>query len=111
MQTGDKLVTFNLYGFFDGGCIKAAGVVPLLATLTPDDKNGYTAGINATVTPLIISLAAQKSASLADTFAAVEPSCDVWSFDGLHPNYDCMVAIARTWYAHVPIAGQVEECR
>jgi lysophospholipase L1-like esterase len=84
---------------------KAAGVVPLVATLTPDDENGHTAGINATVNPLIKNLAAQRGISCADTFSAVAPSWDVWSFDGLHPNYNGMLAIAQTWHALVPIPG------
>ena len=84
---------------------EAASVVPLLATLTPDDKNSHTEYINSTVNPQIRNLAAEKGVSLADTFGAVATSWDVWSFDGLHPNYDGMAAIARTWHALVPIPG------
>lgn len=84
---------------------KAAGVVPLLATLTPDDENGHTAGISTTVNPLIKSLAAEKGVILVDTFSAVAASWDVWSFDGLHPNYAGMSAIAKAWFARLPIAG------
>lgn len=84
---------------------RAKGVVPLLATLTPETKHGFSSFINATVNPEIKALAARKKVTLVDLYSAVVGSWPVWSWDGLHPNYDGMLAIAQTWFAHIPVAG------
>ena len=82
-----------------------AGVTPLLGSLTPDNKHGNTSFIQAVMNPQIRSLAAAKKVTFVDTFNAVAASWDVWSFDGLHPNYDGMYALASTWYNQIPIRG------
>ena len=84
---------------------KAKGVTPLIGTLTPEDKHGFTSFINRTVNPEIKALAARKGVTLVDLYSAVAPSWPAWSWDGLHPNYDGMLAIAQTWFASIPVAG------
>ena len=84
---------------------KAKGVTPLLGTLTPETKHGFSSFINRTVNPEIKALAARKGVTLVDLYNAVEPSWPAWSWDGLHPNYDGMLAIAQTWFASIPVAG------
>jgi len=84
---------------------RAAGVSPLIATLTPEEKHGNTPLIVKTINPEIKTLAAQKAVPLVDLYSKVAPSWSVWSWDGLHPNYDGMYAIASAWYAQIPIAG------
>ncbi len=84
---------------------QAKGVVPLLATMTPEEKYGNTPLINATINPEIKSLAAQKNVTLVDLYSVVVDSWPAWSWDGLHPNYAGMNAIASAWYAHIPISG------
>jgi len=84
---------------------QSKGVTPLLATMTPEEKYGNTPLISATINPEIKSLAAQKNVTLVDLYSVVVDSWPAWSWDGLHPNYDGMTAIATTWYGHIPIAG------
>ena len=84
---------------------RASGVSPLVATLTPEEKYGNTPLITNTINPEIKALAAQKGIPLVDLYSAVAASWSAWSWDGLHPNYDGMYAIASTWYAQIPING------
>jgi lysophospholipase L1-like esterase len=84
---------------------RAAGVEPVLSTLTPDTKHGLLEYINGTVNPEIVALATEKGVRLVDNYGAVVDSWAAWSFDGLHPNYDGMYAIAANYYASLPIAG------
>ena len=84
---------------------KAKGVVPLVANLTPNEKYGKTPYIRDTVNPQITTLAGQKNITMVDLFNTVAESWSAWSWDGLHPNYDGMLAIARAWYNQVPVAG------
>ena len=84
---------------------KAKGITPLIATLTPEEKYGNTDLIANTINPQIASLASEKGITLVDLYAATSASWSAWSWDGLHPNYDGMYAIASTWYAHIPIGG------
>ncbi len=83
----------------------AKGVVPLVATMTPEEKYGNTQLIRDTINPQIVALAAQKNITLVDLYGAVADSWSAWSWDGLHPNYDGMLAIAQAWYNKVPVAG------
>ena len=84
---------------------KAKGVVPLVATMTPEEKYGNTPLIRDTINPQIVALAGQKNITLVDLYSAVADSWAAWSWDGLHPNYDGMLAIAQAWYNQVPVAG------
>lgn len=84
---------------------KAKGVVPLVATMTPEEKYGNTPLIRDTINPQIIALAGSKNITLVDLYSAVADSWSAWSWDGLHPNYDGMLAIARAWYNKVPVPG------
>jgi len=84
---------------------QAKGVSPLLATMTPDEKYGNTSLINATINPEIKTLATEKNVTLVDLYSVVADSWAAWSWDGLHPNYDGMSAIAYAWYGYVPISG------
>ena len=84
---------------------RAKGISPLVATLTPEEKYGNTPLIANTINPEIKALAAQKGVPLVDLYSKVAPSWSAWSWDGLHPNYDGMYAIASAWFAQVPIAG------
>ncbi|HHB75961.1 MAG TPA: hypothetical protein ENK84_05395 [Desulfobulbus sp.] len=84
---------------------RSKGVTPLLGTLTPETKHGFSSFINATVNPEIKALAARKGVALVDLYSAVVASWPAWSWDGLHPNYDGMLAIAQTWFASIPVAG------
>jgi len=83
----------------------AKGVSPLVATLTPEEKYGNTPIISSTINPEIKALAAQKNVTLVDLYSVVADSWPAWSWDGLHPNYDGMNAIAYAWYGHLPIGG------
>ncbi len=83
----------------------AKGVVPLVATMTPEEKYGNTPLIRETINPEIVALAGRKNITLVDLYSAVADSWAAWSWDGLHPNYDGMLAIAQAWYNKVPVAG------
>ncbi len=81
---------------------QATPTVPILGLLTPDSRHHNTEHIANSVNPLIRTLAQNRQVSLVNTFDAVAESWDVWSFDGLHPNYDGMLALARAWHRAIP---------
>jgi lysophospholipase L1-like esterase len=77
---------------------KAAGVTPVLATLTPSDRNGSATVIPKYWNPMIKSLASGTSIPLADQYAAILPTWGSSNADGLHPNDTGYWTVARTWY-------------
>ncbi|WP_457577128.1 SGNH/GDSL hydrolase family protein [Desulfomarina sp.] len=77
---------------------KAAGVTPILATLTPSDRNGSATVIPNYWNPMIKSLASSTSIPLADQYAAILPTWSSSNADGLHPNDTGYWTVARTWY-------------
>ncbi len=87
---------------------KTTATVPLLATLTPDSRHASSDYINVYVNPLIRALAAEKEVTLVDTYAAVIDCWDTCSWDGLHPNYDGMYALAEAWKAVITIRLEPE---
>ncbi len=80
---------------------KAAGVTPVLATLTPSARNGSETLIPGSWNPMIQALAASAGAKLADQYAAVLPVWGSVSADGLHPNDAGYQIIAETWYSAI----------
>ncbi len=77
---------------------KAAGVTPVLATLTPSDRNGSATVIPNYWNPMIKNLASSTSIPLADQYAAILPTWGSSNADGLHPNDTGYWTVARTWY-------------
>jgi lysophospholipase L1-like esterase len=80
---------------------KAAGVTPVLATLTPSDRNGSETLIPGSWNPMIKALAASAGVKLADQYAAVLPVWGGVNVDGLHPNDTGYQIIAETWYSAI----------
>lgn len=78
---------------------KAAGVTPVLATLTPSDRNGTETLIPAIWNPMIHALAGSTGTKLADQYAAILPVWDSANVEGTHPNDNGYQIIANTWYA------------
>lgn len=84
---------------------KAAGVTPVLATLTPSDRSGSPTLIPQTWNPMIRALASSNGIGLADQYAAIQPAWGSANADGLHPNDYGYQIIADTWYG--TIAGMI----
>lgn len=78
---------------------KAAGVIPVLATLTPSNRNGSETLIPGTWNPMIHALATSTGTILADQYAAIQPVWGGVNVDGIHPNDSGYQIIANTWYS------------
>lgn len=78
---------------------KAAGVTPVLATLTPSDRAGAPVLIPQVWNPMITSLASSNGVHLADQYTAILPTWSSTNVDGLHPNDAGHQIIANTWYS------------
>lgn len=72
----------------------AAGVTPILATLTPTTSSLVPDVWN----PMIINLAKSTGTALADQYTAILPTWPTSNADGLHPNDTGYWTIANTWY-------------
>lgn len=80
---------------------KAANVIPVLATLTPNDRVGSPTLIPATWNPMIAALASSNGIKLADHYAATAPTWGSLNDDGVHPNDSGYQVLASTWYAAI----------
>ena len=87
---------FNLESMINQS--RAAGLTPIIATLTPNDKNGLTNTIAYTWNPMIMDLASTTGTPLADQYSAILPTWGTSNIDGLHPNEEGHWILARTWY-------------
>ncbi len=79
----------------------AAGVIPLLATLTPSDKAGSQVLIPQTWNPMIEALAEANGIELVDHYRAILPTWPTSNVDGIHPLDLGYQTIANTWFAAV----------
>ncbi len=84
---------------------KAAGVIPVLATITPDYKYNMSdcnSGIIGVYNNAIRALASEENVTLADQCNATDQDWKNLTCEGLHPTYDGDVRISSTWYAVMP---------
>lgn len=82
--------------------VKAAGAIPLIASLTPTTgtHEGKMPGIEA-LNPMIRNLAAREKIVFVDQFGAFMNSADYTALlgaDGLHPNAAGYQLMAEIWY-------------
>ena len=81
---------------------KAAGKIPVLATISPSDRGDVADPIVNLWNPMMRALATSNSIKLADQGAALAP---IWGGanygDGLHPNDYGYQVIANTWYSTI----------
>jgi lysophospholipase L1-like esterase len=80
---------------------KAKGVTPVIATLTPSNKNGSQALIQNVWNPMIKNLAANNGVILSDHYTGINPTWGSSNADGLHPNDRGYQTIANTWYGSI----------
>ncbi|EKD36499.1 MAG: lipolytic enzyme, G-D-S-L, partial [uncultured bacterium] len=80
---------------------KAAGVNPVISTLTPSNWDGSETLIPQTWNPMIKALAGNNGILLADQYAAVLPVWGNANSDGIHPNDYGYQILADTWYATI----------
>ena len=80
---------------------KAAGVIPMLATLTPSNRGGSEALIPDVWNPMITNLAGTNGVKLVDHYAAFLPNWSSLNADGIHPNEAGYQFMASTWYAAI----------
>jgi len=83
---------WSLQGMIDKA--KAAGVTPLLSTLTPE-----TAAVPDVWNPMIAALASSNGIILVDNYAATAPIWGSISSDNIHPTDEGYQIMANTWYA------------
>ena len=79
----------------------AAGVIPLIATLTPSDKVGSQTLIPQSWNPMIESLAQSNGIELVDHYKAILPSWSTSNADGIHPHDLGYQTIATTWFSAI----------
>jgi lysophospholipase L1-like esterase len=101
VRTGISVETtrFNLQTMITKA--KAAGVIPVLSTLTPSNWDGSGPLIPQIWNPMIAALANSNGIKLADQYAAVLPNWDSLNGDGIHPNDSGYQVLASTWYAAI----------
>lgn len=85
---------FNLGVMIDKA--RAAGVEPIVATLTPDSRDP-SKPINSGYNPAIKSLGGEKGVIVCDLYSAVAGNWNAQSSDGLHPNAQGYQTIANAW--------------
>jgi len=84
---------------------KAAGVVPVLATVTPDyifNMMNCNGGILGSYNSAIRSLASSEGIALADQCTATNSDWNNLTCEGLHPTYAGDVRLSKTWYSVMP---------
>jgi len=79
----------------------AAGVIPVLATLTPSDRAGSQVLIPQTWNPMIKALAEANGIELVDHYTAILPTWPTSTADGIHPHDLGYQTMASTWFATV----------
>ncbi len=84
---------------------KTAGVVPVIATVTPDYKYNMSScnqGILGDYNNAIRSLAVSEGVALADQCNATDGDWKYLTCEGLHPTFSGDVRISNTWYSVMP---------
>ncbi len=84
---------------------KAATVIPVIATVTPDYKynmGSCNSGIIGVYNNAIRALAVSEQVTLADQCNATDPDWGNLTCEGLHPTYAGDVRISNTWYNVMP---------
>jgi lysophospholipase L1-like esterase len=89
---------YNLGAMLDKA--SAAGVTPIISTLTPDSQPniGGLKNIPNTYNPAITSMAQQKKVTVCDQYAALIGNWSSMTYDNLHPNSAGYQVMASTWY-------------
>jgi lysophospholipase L1-like esterase len=80
---------------------KAAGVTPVIATLTPSNRDGSTTLIPQVWNPMITALAGSNGINLSDQYGGILPAWGSANADGLHPNDYGYQIVADTWYGTI----------
>lgn len=97
VNSGISLETtrFNLKAMIDKS--NAAGITPLLATLTPSNRGSSEMLISQLWNPMIKALTNSQGVKLVDQYIAIIPTWWISTVDGLHPNDNGYQTIAYTW--------------
>ncbi|MCI5142855.1 MAG: hypothetical protein D3909_14235, partial [Candidatus Electrothrix sp. ATG1] len=91
-----QTTVFNLNNMLEQAV--AAGVVPILSTITPNSDPGYQPE---NYNPSIISLAQNGNTKLVDTYTNVVSNWSNLTVDGVHPNEEGSVTIAQGFYSQL----------
>lgn len=83
-----------------------ANVTPILATLTPDTRDGSEhKDIYGTYNPMIQSIGVDMEVAVVDMWDAVAYNWGGWSGDGLHPNDGGYNVMAMAWDGVITCSG------
>jgi len=77
---------------------KEAGIVPIVATLTPSNQGRSPTLIPDRWNPMIKSLAAENKVLLSDHYEKIQKDWTNSTADGIHPNDNGYTRIAQIWY-------------
>ena len=92
---------FNLARMLDK--CGAYNATPILSTITPNHRDdGLGSAIPNSYNPAIGSLAAGRSVSFVDSYNSVIGNWDALNVDGVHPNNDGALVLARGFSAALP---------
>ncbi len=94
---------FNLGIMIDKS--RAAGSIPILATITPNTKDGQHLNIPSEYNPAIQALAQEKNVRLVDAYAALVNDWNNLTWDGLHPNDEGQRRLANLFFSALPYGG------
>ncbi len=87
---------------------KAKGVIPILSTLTPSDQANSEVLIPNKYNPMIKELAATNKIPLVDQYSAIETSWPSLNNDGIHPNDNGYLYLAKTWWRIIPVVESAD---
>ncbi|HBG21597.1 MAG TPA: hypothetical protein DDY32_20620 [Desulfobulbaceae bacterium] len=96
-------IKFNIGVMIDRS--KAAGAIPIVATVTPNSRDSLTVSIRNGYNPAISAVAAAKGAALVDAFGAVVDKWATLTYDGLHPNAAGSSILADQFNAALPYSS------
>ena len=85
---------------------RAYGITPILATLTPDTREGHLyKDIQGAYNPMIQSVGSSKGVGVVDMYSAVAGNWDNLNYDGIHPNDSGYQVVANMWAGAVSSGG------
>jgi hypothetical protein len=85
---------------------REAGVTPILGTLLPDSRElGRRKNIEGAYNPMIKNIGNNLGVTVVDLYAAVVDNWDGLTVDGLHPDDEGYIELAKAWSTAIDCGG------